>query len=132
MTGAYANGALELREYGGAPIPVEGKKSLVSGYNRWRFPSEKRVREFCEKFPDAEYVDLAGLCGVKTVEEIEAQGWSLNPGRYVGVADRARGDFDFFERLEELNEELEALNSVASELEAQVAQNIAHLLEAQT
>ena len=38
------------------------------------------------KFPDGEYVDVSGLCKVATVEEIEAQGWSLNPGRYVGVA----------------------------------------------
>jgi phosphoglycerate dehydrogenase-like enzyme len=38
-----------------------------------------------------------------------AQGWSLNPGRYVGVGARAPDEFVFVERLEELNEELEAL-----------------------
>jgi hypothetical protein len=27
---------------------------------------------------------LPGLCKVATVADIEAQGWSLNPGRYVG------------------------------------------------
>src|SRR5690606_16636290 len=32
------------------------------------------------------YADVAGLFKVATVKEIEAQGWSLNPGRYVGVA----------------------------------------------
>ena len=42
---------------------------------------------------------------------------SLNPGRYVGVAERAADDFEFAERLEELNEELETLNSEARELE---------------
>jgi type I restriction enzyme M protein len=31
------------------------------------------------------YRDVPGLCAVKTRAEIEAQGWSLNPGRYVGV-----------------------------------------------
>ena len=34
--------------------------------------------------------------------EMGAQGWSLNPGRYVGVAERAIDDFDFKERLESL------------------------------
>ena len=34
----------------------------------------------------------AGLCKVATLAEIEAQGWSLNPGRYVGVAARAADD----------------------------------------
>ena len=41
-------------------------------------------------FPDGAYVDVPGLCTVATVEKIEKQGWSLNPGRYVGVS-RGRG-----------------------------------------
>ena len=64
-----------------------------------------------------------------TLDEIEAQGWSLNPGRYVGVAERAAEDFDFAERLEELNEELEVLNAEARELEERIAENVAGLLE---
>jgi type I restriction enzyme M protein len=65
---------------------------------------------------------------VATLAEIEAQGWSLNPGRYVGVAERAIEDFDFAERLEELNEELEVLNVEARELEERIAENVAMLL----
>ena len=61
--------------------------------------------------------------------EIEAQGWSLNPGRYVGVAARAEDDFDFKERLEEQNEELETLNAEARELEERIAENVVKLLE---
>ena len=62
-------------------------------------------------------MDVPGLCKVATVKEIEAQGWSLNPGRYVGVAEGEADDFDFKERLQELNEELETLNVEARELE---------------
>jgi type I restriction enzyme M protein len=80
-------------------------------------------------FPKARYLDIPGLCKVATIAEIEAQGWSLNPGRYVGVADREADDFDFAERLEELNEELETLNADAHELEARIAQNVAAILE---
>ena len=76
------------------------------------------------------YTDVAGLCKVATTKEIEAAGWSLNPGRYVGVADRVADDFDFKERLEELNEELERLNIEAGELETRIAQNVAEILEA--
>ena len=32
------------------------------------------------------YRDVSGLCKAATLAEIEAQGWSLNPGHYVGVA----------------------------------------------
>ncbi len=82
-----------------------------------------------EKFTDGAYADVPGLCKVATMAEVEAQGWSLNPGRYVGVADRPADDFDFKERLEELNEELETLNVEARELEKRISNNIANLLQ---
>ncbi len=82
-----------------------------------------------ERFPDGSYADVSGLCKVATLDEIEEQGWSLNPGRYVGVAARAADDFVFAERLEELNEELEILNADARELEERIAENVARLLE---
>ena len=38
---------------------------------------------------------MARLCKIATLDEIEAPGWSLNPGRYVGVAQRQEAeDFD--------------------------------------
>jgi type I restriction enzyme M protein len=80
-------------------------------------------------FPDGKYADVAGLCKVASQAEIEAQGWSLNPGRYVGVAAREEDDFNFKERLEELNEELEILNTEAWELEERIAENVGKLLE---
>jgi type I restriction enzyme M protein len=82
-----------------------------------------------EHFPDSSYADVPGLCKVATLEEIEEQGWSLNPGRYVGVAARAADEFVFAERLEELNEELEILNAEARELEERIAENVGKLLE---
>ena len=82
-----------------------------------------------EHFPHMGYQDVAGLCKVATLAEIETQGWSLNPGRYVGVAEKKSEDFDFAERLEELNEELEVLNVEARELEERIAANVAKLLE---
>jgi type I restriction enzyme M protein len=83
-----------------------------------------------EKFPKGKYVDVPGLCKVATIKEIETQGWSLNPGRYVGVAEGEADDFDFKERLEELNEELETLNVEARELEERIAENFAGILGA--
>jgi type I restriction enzyme M protein len=77
------------------------------------------------------YRDVPGLCKAATLSEIEAQGWSLNPGRYVGVAaGEAVSDEDFKAQLEALNEELEALNAQARELEQTIASNVAEILEA--
>jgi type I restriction enzyme M protein len=79
-------------------------------------------------FPDGEYTDVKGLCKVATLSEIEEQGHSLNPGRYVGVADEEDDGVDFHDRLSELNEELEGLNDKARELEEQIGKNITELL----
>jgi type I restriction enzyme M protein len=77
------------------------------------------------------YREVPGLCKVASLKEIEAQGWSLNPGRYVGVAaGEAVSDEDFKEQLETLNEELETLNAQAREVEQTIAANVAEILEA--
>ena len=81
------------------------------------------------KFPNGEYADILGLCKVATIKEIESQGWSLNPGRYVGVAEGKPDEFDFKERLEELNEELEKLNVEAHELEKKIGEKFTRLIE---
>jgi type I restriction enzyme M protein len=75
------------------------------------------------------YADVPGLCKVATLKEIDAQGWSLNPGRYVGVREQEDDGFDFAERLGELNEELETLNAEARILEEKIAENLTKLLE---
>ena len=82
-----------------------------------------------QQFPKGVYQDIAGVCKVAPLAEIEAQGWSLNPGRYVGVVDRGPDDFDFKEKLETLCEELEALNSESSELEQLISMTATKLLE---
>jgi len=80
-------------------------------------------------FPQGKYNDIPGLCKAATIKKIAEQNYSLNPGRYVGVTEKAADDFDFYEKLEELNEELEVLNSEAHELEEKIAKKVAKLLE---
>jgi type I restriction enzyme M protein len=90
--------------------------------------AEAKLKEVFGKKPA--YADIPGLCKVATLAEIEAQGWSLNPGRFVGVAPGEEiSDEDFRSQLEALNEELEVLNAQARELEATLAGNIAEILE---
>jgi type I restriction enzyme M protein len=75
------------------------------------------------------YTDVAGLCKAATLNEIESQGWSLNPGRYVGVAPGEKvSDEDFRTKLKTLKEELEGLNAKARELEQSIAANVAEIL----
>lgn len=76
------------------------------------------------------YQDISGLCKVATKAEIIEQGYSLNAGRYVGIAEgEQEHNEDFSAKLEVLQEELEALNAEAHQLERSISTNIAKVLE---
>jgi type I restriction enzyme M protein len=112
------------------PEQIEFIANIVRLYRGEEIESEAGSADLMkQKFPKSKYVDVAGLCKVATVAEIENQGWSLNPGRYVGIAERAADEFEFIERLEELNEELEVLNTEARALEEHISENVLELLE---
>jgi type I restriction enzyme M protein len=112
------------------PAQVEFLANIARLYREEEAENLHNSAELMTKhFPAGRYADVVGLCKVVTLEEIEAEDWSLNPGRYVGLAEREAEDFDFAERLAQLNEELEVLNGEARELEERIAANVASLLE---
>jgi len=130
VRGIYQQVDRAHREF--TPAQVEFLGNLVRLHRGEPLELEEGSAElFQERFGEVPkaYRDVAGLCKAATIQEVEAQGWSLNPGRYVGVAEREDDGEDFYERLEELNEELEALNAQARELEDRIAENVARLLE---
>ena len=63
---------------------------------------------------------MPGLCKVATIAEIEAQGWSLNPGRYTGTAAVDDDDEDFADKLSGLYDEFTRLSDEADVLRAKV------------
>lgn len=80
-----------------------------------------------ERFPEARYEDVTGLCKLATLDEVKEQEYSLNPGRYVGVVIEEDGktEEEFIAEIVGLNDELEALNKEARKLENVIAKNIA-------
>ncbi|MEX0928678.1 MAG: N-6 DNA methylase, partial [Balneolales bacterium] len=91
-----------------APTQIEFLANIARLYRGEEPENQNENIELMQQhFPEGIYADVPGLCKVATLDEIEQQGWSLNPGRYVGVTARVEDDFDFKERLTELNEELE-------------------------
>ncbi|MGP5054048.1 type I restriction-modification system subunit M [Brachybacterium paraconglomeratum] len=83
-----------------------------------------------ENFPDGTYVDVAGLCKVATRAEIEAQGWSLNPGRYTGTAAVDESDVDFMGDLAALYEEFTMLSDEADVLRGKIDAAVQGVLDA--
>lgn len=95
----------------------------------------KQVRYFhkqaiwlTERFPDGELRDVEGLVKLVIKAELEANDWSLTPGRYVGIAPEEEDEnFDFEEALREIHIELERLNDEASVLAMQIKKNFEEL-----
>ena len=89
--------------------------------------TEQKLHEIFGKNPV--YTDIPGLCKVATLDGIKAQDYSLNPGRYIGIAPTEEiSDYDFQEQLQALNQELEELNSRAQKFEKIIAKNIKGIL----
>jgi type I restriction enzyme M protein len=90
--------------------------------------AETKVGEvFGSKFA---YADVQGLCKVMPASALQSHSYSLNAGRYVGVAPGdVMTDEDFRQTFEVLTEEFTALTLTARETEATILRNAAELLE---
>ena len=71
-----------------------------------------------ERFPDAVYEDITGLCKLAALDEIQEQDYSLNPGRYVGVVIEEDGmtEEEFGEEVLMLHQRLQGLDAKAQGL----------------
>ena len=85
------------------------------------------AKEACwlyEKFGDGVYADVLGLCKLADCAEIEAKGWSLTPGAYVGVAPVEDDGVDFHARMREIHAELQELQAKSNELMETISRNM--------
>lgn len=107
------------------PEQIEFLANVVRMWRGETIETEAGSSEMLQQhFPEGTYRDIAGVCKIATLADIEAQGWSLNPGRYVGAVDKAVDDFDFQSRIGLLVEELSALNAESTELQERVYENL--------
>lgn len=77
-----------------------------------------------EKFGEGVYADVPGLCKIADMAEIEAKGYSLTPGAYVGVAQAEDDGVDFEQRMKEIHAELLALQKESNDLMNTISQNL--------
>lgn len=79
------------------------------------------VRRYREEEGEGKYIDIKGRCKVATLEEVRANDYSLNPGRYVEIVEKEISDVDFDARMKELMSEFTTLTNEAHELEKKIA-----------
>ena len=88
----------------------------------------KQAHWLTERFPDAKLRDVEGLVKLVDRKELEANDWSLTPGRYVGVTpEEVDEDFDFEQTLRDIHVELADLNQEAVALAKKIQKNFEEL-----
>lgn len=108
---------------------IEAIGNIVRMWRGEALETERGSKDWlAARFPNLAYRDVPGLCRAAPRSEIEAQNWSLNPGRYVGASEGADDNTDFQQTLAALHEELESLNTKSTQLQNAIAQNISGLL----
>lgn len=112
-----------------AAAPRKEKKAVEADYAQKVADIEasivvaKEALWLTEKFGKGEYTDIPGLCKVATLEEIEAKGYSLTPGAYVGVAPTEDDGVDFHQRMTEIHKELLSLQAESNRLMETISKN---------
>jgi type I restriction enzyme M protein len=119
---------------GGADRETKALKSALEALHAEVRSAEswfKHIHWLQERFPEARYEDVIGLCKLASPEEVKEQDWSLNPGRYVGVVIEEDGktEEEFLAELAEMRDELEVLNAEAQRVASVIAGNLGQIVE---
>ena len=77
-----------------------------------------------EKFGEGVYADVPGLCKIADKADVEAKGWSLTPGAYVGVAPVEDDGVNFEQRMQEIHQELLTLQKESNNLMETISKNL--------
>lgn len=84
------------------------------------------------RFPFGLYEDVAGLCKAVSRKDIEDNGYSLTPGRYVGASISINDDDEseaFITRMREIHNELNELNDKAAQLSSAIRVRFEEMFE---
>ena len=96
-------------------------------HNTWTPEQIQEIASIVKRYrgeKDAgKYEDIKGRCKVATLEEIEKNDYSLNPGRYVEIIEKATDNVDFEKRMKELMGEFTNLTKDAHKLEAKIIED---------
>lgn len=82
----------------------------------------KQDSKIVESLPP--YTDIKGFCKSASLEEVAALGYTLTPGRFVGLEENEQ-DFDFEAEFTRLKEELQSQMQEEEALNQRILANLA-------
>lgn len=106
-------------------------KQIDKAHREWTDEQIQKIAEIVRSYRGEKgadkYEDEKGLCKVATLEEVANAGYSLNPGRYVGVVESVQSDENFKTSLKALHSEFLQLTEEAHSLEEKISENFKKL-----
>ena len=123
----------KLKELNALTVDIKQIKVLLAEIKADRGEAEyffNHISWLQERFPNAEYEDVTGLCKLATSEEVEEQDYSLNAGRYVGVVieEDGRTEEEFLNLLQDQKEMLTNLSNEAQKINQILMHNLSQIL----
>lgn len=101
-------------------------------HNTWTDEQIQEIADIVHRYRDEEgngkYEDIKGKCKVATLDEIKANDYSLNPGRYVEVEEKEVDNVDFEARVKKLMDEFTSLTDEAHDLEKKIVKDWREIL----
>lgn len=98
--------------------------SIDRAHSEWTPEQIQEIADIVRRYRGEDgvgkYEDIQGRCKVASREEIRANDYSLNPGRYVEIVEKEMSEVDFEARMKELMGEFQSLTSEAHELEKKI------------
>jgi type I restriction enzyme M protein len=101
-------------------------------HNTWTDEQIQQITEIIRSYRGEDgakkYKDVQGLCNVATVKEIESNGWSLTPGRYVGMTEIVHSHEDFEASMKDIQSTFLKLSQEAHILERKISDNFRKII----
>jgi len=106
-------------------------KQIDRAHREWTDEQVQQIADIVRSYRGEKgakkYEDIKGLCKIATLKEVADAGYSLNPGRYVGVVESTQTDEDFESSVKALHGEFLKLTDEAHGLEKKIADNFKKL-----
>jgi len=108
---------------------IDARKMGTMTDRRHRELTEKELKQITDTYhnwrnKNTEYEDIKGFCKATKMDEVEKNGYTLTPGRYVGTDMVEEDEEEFESKMERLTGELSHQFKESKELEAKIKENL--------
>ena len=121
----------KFRDRTGHLLVIDARKLGVMVDRKHKELTDDDVRRISETYHswrgetgNTRYEDTLGFCKSVLIEDMEAKGWALTPGRYVGVEKEVEDTEPFHDKMEKLVAELSSQTDRSRELDEQIKKNL--------